>query len=266
MCMRFVPFMAPERIVPIRVFVGHVAIQHGLDSNGLDAVKRRHTHLHCRPIWGGHADETLRFKLDFGTVLQLHGASALEETPTHVQNPLESFNRCGAVQVQRLAVDHQVCPSPVGGVEHLGEILWVPVFPPADFGAVRVVHPTHVASKHVVATVSFFEVGTLAEPAIANGKDALRASHILRVKPFLHDAPSVGFQVLVHGHILRHDAATQADIQVVKSRNRTSFKSGLTTSAALKTSESPKPTAKNPPAFAAATPAAASSKTMHSVG
>ena len=47
---------------------------------------------------------------------------------------------------------------------------------------------------------------------------------------------------------------------------RTPFKSGLTTSAAPRTSGSPRPTAKNPPAFAAATPAAASSKTMHSAG
>ena len=170
-------------------------------------MNRRDPDLHSRTIRRSHADESLRLQFDFGAVLKLHGARALEKATTHVQNPLESFDGLCDIQVQVLAVHHDVGACPIGRVEHFGEVLWVPVFPPTHFGAVGVIHPTHVAAKHVVAAVAFLKIGTLAKPAVANGEDALGAPHVLRVKPFLHDAPSIGFQVLVHCKVLRRDAA-----------------------------------------------------------
>ena len=165
--------VAPEGIVPIRIFVGDASIELGREGQRCHPIQRRHHHSDGGPIGVGHAAEALRFKPDFCPIGHDHRTGSGEDAALHVQPAFEVLHFTRVVQVKRDPIDGNAHMRPVGCIQDLGEIFRIAILPPTDLGTIGVIHPTYIAPKHVVARVPLLEVGTLAEPAIAKGENAL---------------------------------------------------------------------------------------------
>ena len=264
-CVGLVVVVAPEGVVPVGVLVGDSTVQGGRDIQAVHSLEWGDRQANRRSVGRGHADKPFGLEANPCTVGKRHLTGALQQAVFHVQHPLEPIHLCGRGQVQGLAIHLNSDARPVGGIENLGEVLGIPILPPAHFRSVRVIHPSHVASQHVVSRIAFLVVGALAKPTVANGKNALRTAHVGGIESLFHHAPSFRRQVTVHvvsdvvGRRLRRE--TQALIQVRSRSTVKPDKSGTTLSASESCSSSPTPTAKNPPVLAAFTPEAASSNT-----
>ena len=70
-------------------------------------------------------------------------------------------------QIEQLAVDPNAQSTPIGGIQHFGEVFGVSVFPPAHTGFIGVVNATDISPLQRMSAVGFFQISTLTHHAIA---------------------------------------------------------------------------------------------------
>ena len=187
----------PESLFPIGVLVLDIAIEYSLHLEvgltGKDINRVAHMgRLHVR-----HAAEALGLhRQDAPGDVHLEGPC--EQADVHVEGPPEVTGRLLG-EVQLLAVDPNADGRPIRGVEHLGEILGVAIFPPTHLRLVRVVDAADIAAAQVITGVGFLVVGTLAEAAVSKAEDGFGTALAIGVESRLHHFPGVDVQIAFHG-------------------------------------------------------------------
>ena len=132
----------PEGIVPIGIRIGHTCIEVWHDFN--EVTTRLHAVPKATQFGIVHGTESFRYNLNGSAILHGTGKAALQDPILHIQPPDELVDGFGFGQVQGLPIHFHIDANPIRGIQHLGEVLGISVFPPPHFRLVRVVNACEV--------------------------------------------------------------------------------------------------------------------------
>ncbi len=110
----------------------------------------------------------------------------------HVELAVKAAHLRSGGQIQDLTVYPHMNACKVDGIEDLGKVFRIAVFPPAHFRLIWIVHPGDVGAKKVLSRKTLFVVGALAHAAIAQGKERFRQDLMLGIPGGFRQLPGVG--------------------------------------------------------------------------
>ena len=179
----------PKKLLVIGILVADLPVQSGNQFQiagrmGGDAVRKAGQ---MRPVF---ANPTFAMHLNPNSILGSEFKIPVQHAALHVQGSSVRFRGpCG--QVNPTAVHRPIQVQPIGGVQNLGEILRVTVFPPPYPGFVRIINPCHVGALKGMTRIGLFMHGPLAKKTIAKAKHALGSFMQSSVPTFLGYQPRV---------------------------------------------------------------------------
>ncbi|MNT20399.1 hypothetical protein D3C72_1557060 [compost metagenome] len=137
------------------------------------------------------------FYLKLCSVWHFHDKTAVQNAMLHIQSALKRFDR-NFVQIQHLPIDQNMQAYPIDGIDDLGEIFRIPIFPPAYACFVRIINTGQIRPLQGFPAEFFFKISPLPHPTITNSEDTFRKFIMFGAKCIFDNLPRVMFDICFH--------------------------------------------------------------------